>query len=97
MKNYKNIIFVAVIVILIAGAGVYIYYDLNKTLEPIAPDIAVDENISVELEGGGVAKVEMVSVEDAPALVIPNLDKSLIFPDGFAEDAKKIVTEKVKN
>ena len=97
MKNYKNIISIAVIVILIAAAGVYIYYDLNKTLEPIAPAVAVDENISVELEGGGTAKVEMVPVEDAPALVIPNLDKSLIFPDGFAEDAKKIVTEKVKN
>ena len=96
MKNYKNIISIAVIVILIAGAGIYIYYDLNKTLEPVASAIAVDENISVELEGGGVAKVEMVSVENTPAPAIPSLDKPLIFPDGFTDDAKKVVTEKTR-
>lgn len=97
MKNLKSLIFFVVIIVLIIIAGFYIYYDLNKKNPAPAPAVAVDKNVGVELKGGGSAKVEMIPVENAPAVTIPNLDKPLIFPQDLSDDIKKIVTEKVKS
>ena len=110
MKN--KIIFIAIVLIIIAGAGFYLSKNKKSPIQGQSLDERASSSSSqssmktvniggVSVEGSGDIKIEPIEIKNnnKPAINIPmpNLDKEIKITAEMNDDAKKIATAKIQD
>tara|TARA_B100001971_G_C18183784_1_gene534356 strand:- start:42 stop:860 length:819 start_codon:yes stop_codon:yes gene_type:complete len=97
--NMSKIIGIIIVVIIAIGAGWFIYNDSSQSTETDFGDFISEYNAeNNEMSEDNTAyNIEILPIDDIdePSVSLPELNRSLEFPQDFPNDARDIVTAKI--
>lgn len=96
----KKIIFIALVLVVLIGAGFYLYKNKNSPIQGQSLDKNIVNIGGVSIEGDGDIKIEPIEIKNnKPAINVPlpNLDREIKITATMDDNAQKIAITKIQD